>query len=755
MEYSYSSKLLHNHHHAHLTTTDISYSTSSDDQRLVKIATCTLNQWAMDFEGNKNRIIESIIKSREQGANIRIGPELEIPGYGCEDHFLELDTINHSWDVLSSIVGYKLDKTLDDRIIENYLTYNIICDIGIPVMYQGIIYNCRAIVYNCKIIMIRPKMAMSDDGNYRENRWFTPWNRGYTLENFILPEKITKINNQTITKFGIGIITTKDLSYATEICEELWVPQSPSTEFSKHGCEIIGNSSGSHFQINKQERRYELILNSCKKNGGAYVYSNFVGCDGGRLYFDGGSLIAVNGKILAEGSRFMLNEIEIITATIDLNEVASYRSSIKSRCLQSSAKLDPMSFIYLDEYILKKNPGVYVFHNPFESIIPKQYSYEEEMCNAPVCWLWDYLRRSGASGFFLALSGGADSSCVAVIVSLLTRMIYTQIVQEKNEFVLKELRKIIKDDKEEYYPKSSEEICNLIFVTSYMGTKYSSTATRDNSSNLAKEIGSYHLNIDIDKILESIKETFVDCLGKDYEPKFISQGGTYVEDIALQNIQARVRMVLSYMLASLVSWTRQKKGYLLVLASGNLDEGITGYLTKYDCSSADINPIGSLSKIRLKKFLEYCYRNEKIKMKSLEGVLKIEPSAELRPVEVGKKPQTDEEDMGLTYEELSTLGQLRKDLRCGPYSMFKNLVSIWRDKSTSDILNKVKLFFRRYSVNRHKMTTITPSLHIESYSIDDNRYDLRQFLYNTYWTFQFNEIEKFAKDETFSKVLKI
>lgn len=730
----------------------------NDEQKLVKVSSCTLNQWAMDFEGNKNRIIQSIIKCKQLGAHIRIGPELEISGYGCEDHFLELDTINHSWDVIASIISYKLNEDIEDTIEENYLTYNIICDIGMPVIYQGVIYNCRVIIYNSKIILIRPKMAMSDDGNYRENRWFTPWNRGYTVENYILPEKIRRINNQTETKFGVGIILTKDLSYATEICEELWVPQSPSTDFSKHGCEIIGNSSGSHFQINKQDRRYELIVNSSKKNGGVYVYSNLIGCDGGRLYFDGGSLIAMNGKILAEGQRFSLDEIEVTTAVVDLNEVATYRSAIKSRCLQSSSKHEPMAFIRIDEYIIDRKNNLKnskLNYDPFFSIKPKQYTFEEEMCYAPPCWLWDYLRRSGASGYFLALSGGADSSCVAVMVTLLTRIIYSEIVDEKNEFVLRELRRIMKDEKGEYYPKSPEEICNRIFVTTYMGTKYSSTTTRSNASNLGKEIGSHHLNIEIDKIIDSIKESFTDCLGKEHEPKFLSQGGNYAEDIALQNIQARVRMIISYMLASLVSSTRQIKGYFLVLASANLDEGITGYLTKYDCSSADINPIGSLSKVRLKKFLEYCSCNEKIKIKALEGVLKIEPSAELRPVEVGKKSQTDEEDIGLTYEELSLFGQLRKDYRCGPYSMFHKLVSIWKDKKTSDIMEKVKLFFKKYSINRHKMTTLTPSLHVESYSLDDNRYDLRQFLYNTYWTFQFNQLEKFVRDDSFSKIVKI
>lgn len=65
--------------------------------RLLKVATCNLNQWAMDFDCNAKQIKESIAKAKEAGASVRLGPELEIPGYGCEDHFLELDTVNHSY----------------------------------------------------------------------------------------------------------------------------------------------------------------------------------------------------------------------------------------------------------------------------------------------------------------------------------------------------------------------------------------------------------------------------------------------------------------------------------------------------------------------------------------------------------------------------------------------------------------------------------------------------------------------------------
>lgn len=79
--------------------------------------------------------------------------------------------------------------------------------------------------------------------------------------------------------------------------------------------------------------------------------------------------------------------------------------------------------------------------------------------------------------------------------------------------------------------------------------------------------------------------------------------------------------------------------------------------------------------------------------------------------------------MGLTYEELSLFGRLRKIQKCGPYSMFTKLLTIWGSVSPTDIATKVKLFFKKYAMNRHKMTVVTPAYHAEAYSPDDNRYD--------------------------------
>jgi NH3-dependent NAD+ synthetase len=217
--------------------------------------------------------------------------------------------------------------------------------------------------------------------------------------------------------------------------------------------------------------------------------------------------------------------------------------------------------------------------------------------------------------------------------------------------------------------------------------------------------------------------------------------------------QARVRMVFGYLLAQLLPWVRGKgSGFLLVLGSSNVDEGLRGYMTKYDCSSADLNPIGSISKLDLKRLLAYVAQTYGYSV--LTEIASAQPTAELRPivggddkghVHGGEHSQLDEDEMGMTYAELSVFGVLRKIERCGPVSMFKKLVGSWSHLDTATVAEKVKRFFRFYSINRHKMCTITPSYHAEQYSPDDNRFDLRQFLYDVSWSRQFSTIDRIAK----------
>ena len=318
-----------------------------------------------------------------------------------------------------------------------------------------------------------------------------------------------------------------------------------------------------------------------------------------------------------------------------------------------------------------------------------------------------------------------------------------QSVQNGNAKTLSDIRRVVADPG--YSPMDAKELANRIFVTVYMGTKNSSTETRQRAALLAQQIGSHHLSINIDNAVSAFIGIFAEA-HQGRIPKFKAHGGTIRENVALQNVQARSRMVVAYLFAQLVLWTRGRPGGLLVLGSANVDEALRGYMTKYDCSSADINPIGGISKTDLKRFLAFA--RVKYDIDALDEVLEARPTAELEPLaDGGKIAQSDEEDMGMTYNELSIYGKLRSQSKCGPYSMFCKLLHLWcgpdsQEKLTpEEVAKKVKLFFRFYSINRHKMTVLTPAYHAETYSPDDNRFDHRPFLYNAAWGWQFRAID--------------
>ncbi|KAI8048658.1 hypothetical protein BDF22DRAFT_702039 [Syncephalis plumigaleata] len=614
------------------------------------VATCSLNQWALDFEGNYARILKSCQLAKKAGAKLRVGPELEIPGYGCQDHFLEGDTILHSWEILG-------------RLLTEESCWDMLIDVGMPVLHRNVRYNCRILIFNGQILLIRPKLHLANDGNYREERWFSPWCHRRTTHEYVLPRMIQKITGQRTVPFGEAVISTRDTCVGVEMCEELFTPDSPHISMSLDGVEIFTNSSGSHHELRKLQSRVRLITEATLKCGGVYLYANQQGCDGDRLYYDGCAMAIINGKVVGQGTQFSLKDVEVITAVVDLEQVRSFRASGHSR--RGQAVIAPSYPRIMIDFSLSADELDLSFHHHYRFESP-----EGEISMGPACWLWDYLRRSGLSGFLLPLSGGLDSCAVAVIVYSMCRLVMAA-AQSNDIQVIAD----IQPEDSEYVPANAQELCGRILHTCYMGTEYSSKQTRERAKQLADAIGSYHLNMDMDSVVTSVRTLFETVTGR--RPVFSSQGGTNTENLALQNIQARLRMVLAYLFAQLMPWCRGNNGSLLVLGSANVDESLRGYLTKYDCSSADLNPIGSISKIDLFKFIKFA--QDEFDLPVLASFIDAVPSAELIPTDSDQPVQSDEIEMGMTYEELSIFGRLRKLERCGPWSMFSRLVHVWTE----------------------------------------------------------------------------
>lgn len=148
-----------------------------------------------------------------------------------------------------------------------------------------------------------------------------------------------------------------------------------------------------------------------------YVYSNLRGCDGERSYYDGASMIFQNGELLAQAAQFSLEEVEVIGATVDLDDIHVKRCSPvfgtqTNTVVEKYVKIETdFKLCHLDGLCLPVTG----------KMVPHIVKPEEEIAFGPACWLWDYLRRSGCNGFFLPLSGGMLILLSSIFVTMNSR----------------------------------------------------------------------------------------------------------------------------------------------------------------------------------------------------------------------------------------------------------------------------------------------------------------------------------------------
>ena len=239
------------------------------------------------------------------------------------------------------------------------------------------------------------------------------------------------------------------------------------------------------------------------------------------MMFDGSSMIVKNGKVVAQGSQLSLKEVEVITATVDIEEVRSFRAS-HSRNVQGAAQPEyPRIEVPLrltrsaDEIYLSSNLKI------SKEIQLKVMDPMEEIHKSTAVYLWQYLVRTNSPGFFLALSGGLDSSSVALFVYGMAKLVLESI-EDKETTALVDLRRVTGE--KNFTPKSPEGIVSRLLTTCYMGTKNSSTETRSRAKWLAEKLGAFHLDESIDEAIEAHEAIVARALK--FKPRYSVEGGT-------------------------------------------------------------------------------------------------------------------------------------------------------------------------------------------------------------------------------------
>ena len=367
---------------------------------------------------------------------------------------------------------------------------------------------------------------------------------------------------------------------------------------------------------------------------------------------------------------------------------------------QKGKLLDVSNRFSFKDYIL--NIYSIDFNNEKKSFLYSEQNKYEEFKAAFSLALIDYLKKTRLKGFALSLSGGLDSSVTAILVYESLKR-YTKELGFNN--VIKKLKisnfNLLDDDRE-----NLKMIMNKIFITVYQKTKNSSFSTKDSADKLSHFIGSKHYEWDIDTDVESIVSKISDNTKIKYNWD--------EHNLSLQNIQARVRSPFIWFIAN--------SNDFLLLATSNRSELSVGYSTMDGDSSGSIAPIAGIDKIFIKRFLKYL--KEKNNYDVLDYVLKLNPSAELKPLKYNQK----DEDELMPYSLLTEIEYLAVKKRLSP----KEILDKINGYDRKVILEGVKKFFTNYGKSQWKRERSAPSFHFDEYSLDSSLWNRMPILSNNF-----------------------
>ncbi len=591
------------------------------NERILNIGGACLNQIPMDWEGNALNITTAIEEAKSTGIDILCLPELCITGYGCEDMFLS------EW----------LPKKAIQKLLEILpSTEGIAATIGLPIIKSGQVFNTTCFISNGKIKGIYAKQKLANDGVHYEPRWFTPWQSGVV--------ESLEINGRKIP-FGHITIDHLGLKIGFEICEDAWREDRPACHLVNKNIDLILNPSASHFAFAKASFREHLVVNSSETFNCSYVYTNLLGNESGRMIYDGDILIAQKGSLKAKNKRLSFQNYNLLSCEINFDDADKSETNIR-------------------EDLVSKN---------------------QEFTAAESLALFDYLRKSRNKGFVLSLSGGADSSSIAVLVSEMVK-------RGCGELGFDSFKKKIGIDLKA--SDGNKEIVNQLFYTAYQGTKNSSKETLNSAKSLAESLGAQFFNWTIDAEVAAYSKSIEKVLNRNLSWE--------TDDIALQNIQARARSPIIWMLANI------KK--CLLLSTSNRSEGDVGYTTMDGDTSGSISPIAAVDKHFLLGWLRYA--EKELGYVGLSHVNSLAPTAELRPQD---QHQTDEDDL-MPYPVLVKIEELAIRDRKSPIEVFLVLKSEYQD---TDLLKTwITKFFRLWSINQWKRERIAPSFHLDDFNVD-------------------------------------
>ena len=612
---------------------------------------------------NVKEIIRLIDLALKKGVDIAVFPELSICGYTCQDLFLNDDLYAGCLNALEKLIEYSVNK-------------EIVFIVGSPVKVSNSLYNCAISISNGKILGITPKTYIPNYNEFYEYRYFSS-------ANSLKTNNIKFLNQDVIISNMLCYhATNMDVCYAIDICEDLWMINTPSNFTSYHGANVIFNLSASNETIGKVNYRKDLVRIQSAKALVAYVYAS-CGCyeSTSDLLFSGHSIIQEPSGDMIENDRFSFSS-SIIINDIDIFRINNERKKIRTYEMND---VDNQFFdVSFDLYqknnnLLKKYSKTPFLNHNNETL--------EEILNIQTYALAKRIKHLGNCKMVIGISGGSDSTLAFLIC-------------------LRVCKALNIDTK------------NIIAVT--MPGFGTSNRTYDNSLKLINSAGATFKEISIkDACIKHFKDIDQD-INK--------------HDITYENSQARERTQILFDIAN------KENG--IVIGTGDLSEMALGWATYNGDHMANYSVNASIPKTLVTALISFIRDSQEGLIKeTLTDILNTPISPELLPVDdSGNISQITEKTVGpyilhdfFLYHFLRYGASIKKIYMIACLA-FEN------DYTKEEIKNVLRIFIKRFFTQQFKRNCICDGIKVGSIAISP-RGDLRMSS-DTSYKMYLKELEK-------------
>ena len=363
------------------------------EQGFLKIAAVTPKIKVADPEYNADEIIRLLEEAEKSGARIAVFPELCLSGYTCADLFLQ--------DILLRSCEEQLI-----RIVEETDDFDILSFIGLPVEKDGKLYNAAAVIHQGNVLAFIPKANIPSYAEFYEGRHFTPGNRA--PEPFLFGEWEVPFGTDILFQNGDSL---PELVLAAEICEDVWVADTPGTSHALAGANVLVNLSASDEAVGKDTYREMLVKSASARLLSAYIYSSAgEGESSSDLVFGGHNLIAENGVMLAQSELFTTG---ILYADIDVRRLCMERRKMNTfpRADRSGYVVVPFELEDTQTELTRKFEPL-----PF---VPQDTAMREKRCeqilSIQAMGLKKRYEHTGCKTAVLGISGGLDSTLALLV----------------------------------------------------------------------------------------------------------------------------------------------------------------------------------------------------------------------------------------------------------------------------------------------------------------------------------------------------